>query len=63
MFHDIVDKETKKFDLTPIFPCKSLWDFHKKNECNTILNNWKMTFQALDAKDKQFLDLLDDNLQ
>ncbi len=63
MFHDIVDKETKKFDLTPIFPCKSLWDFDKKNECNTILNNWKMTFQALDAKDKQFLDLLDDNLQ
>jgi len=23
MFHDIVNKETKKFDLIPIFPCKS----------------------------------------
>ena len=28
----------KKFDLTPIFSCKSLWDFSRKNKCNNILN-------------------------
>ena len=32
------------------------------NECDEILNNWKMTFQASDAKGRQFLKLLDDDL-
>ena len=48
--HDIVDKETKKVDLTPIFPYKSSWDFSRKNKCDTILNNWKMSFQTSDDK-------------
>ena len=59
--HNIIDKETKKFDLTPIFPCKSSWDFSRKNECNNILNSWKMSFQALDDKGCHFLELLDDD--
>ena len=59
--HNIVDKETKKLDLTPIFPCKSSWDFSRKNECNNILNSWKMHFQALDDKGQHFLELLDDD--
>ena len=62
-FHHIVDKETKKSDLVPIFLYKSSWEFDRKNECNKILNNWKMTFQALNAKGRQFLELFDDNLQ
>jgi len=36
-------------------------DYNRKTECNDILNTWKMTFQALDGKGRQFLDLLDDN--
>jgi len=38
------------------------WDYNKKSKCNDISNIWKMTFQASDGKRKQFLDLLDDNL-
>ena len=35
------------------------WDFNKKSECNDIVNRWKITFQILDFKGKQFLNLLD----
>ena len=61
--HYIVDKEIKKFDLISIFSYKSLWKFDKKNKYDKILNNLKMTFQALNAKGRQFLELFDDNLQ
>jgi len=61
--HDMVDKEMKKFNLIPIFPCKSSWDFNRKKECNEIINNWKMMFQASDANGGFFLDLLDDDLK
>ena len=37
----------------------SLHEFSKKEECNSILKNWQMTFQALDYKRKNFLDLND----
>jgi len=56
-----VDKETKQFNIEPIFPCKSLWDFSKKEEYDSILHNWQMSFQVLDYKEKNFLDLVDDN--
>jgi len=59
--HKVVDKETKAFNLTPLFPCKTLYDFSKKRESGDIINIWKMTFQASDLKEKQFLDLLDNN--
>ena len=62
LLHNIVDKETKKFNLSLIFPCKSLWDFSWKNECNEILNKWKMMFQASDDKGGNFLELIDNNL-
>ena len=54
-----VNKETKAFNPIPLFPCKMSWDFSKKSQCDNIANIWKMTFQALDFKGKQFLDLLD----
>ena len=60
--HTIVNKEMKNFDLVLIFPCKSSWKFDKKKECDDILNNWKMTFQASNNKEKYFLNLLDDDL-
>jgi len=60
----VINKETKAFNLTLLFLCKTSWDFGKKGESDNILNTWKMTFQVLDLKGKQFLDLLngDDNI-
>ena len=59
--HELVNKDTKKFNLFPIFPCKTLWKFNKK-ECNNIIKNWQMTFQALEFKSNYFLDFLDNKL-
>ena len=59
--HKAVNKETKAFNPTPLFPNKTSWDFGKKSKSDEILNIWKMTFQALDLKEKQFLDLLNDD--
>jgi len=61
--HDTVDKETKKFDLISILPYRSSWDFSKKQECNNILNKWKMSFQVSDDKGQNFLKLLDKDLK
>ena len=35
--------------------------FYKKSKYNNILNTWKMIFQTSDFKEKQFLELLDDD--
>ena len=56
-----VDRETKQSHQIPLFPCKLSWDFRKKSEYNNIIKNWKMTFQALDLRGHQFLDLVNDN--
>jgi len=37
------------------------WDFNKKSESDDILKVWKMTFQASDLKENQFLNLLNNN--
>jgi len=55
----VVDKETKQLSCNLILPCKLLWDFNKKEECNFIIQNWQITFQALNYKENNFLDLLD----
>ena len=47
---------------TLLFPCKSSWDFYRKTKCNSILSQWRMLLQAADSKGRNFLDLLDDNL-
>ena len=39
-----VDKETKLLHITPLYPCKSLWEFSKKSECDNIANAWKIMF-------------------
>ena len=59
--HKEVNKETKTFNLTPLYLCKMSWDFSKKSKSDDILKVWKMMFQALNLKENQFLDLLDDN--
>ena len=60
--HKAVDYKLKASNPTPIFPCKMSWDYSKKSECDDILQNWKMTFQASDGKGWHFLNLLNDNL-
>ena len=59
--HKAVNLETKTSNPTPVYPCKTSWDYSKKTECDDILNNWKITFQASDSKRNQFHNLLDDN--
>ena len=57
--HNAVNKDTKSFNSILLLPCKRLWDFSKKSECDNLINIWKMTFQASDTKGKHFLDLID----
>jgi len=61
-FHHDANKDSKSFTVTPSYPCKISWDFCKKSDSDDIINQWKMTFQASEGKGKQFLDLLDDDL-
>ena len=53
-------KDTKSFDVFPILPWKLSWDFCNKQNCNSTIAQWRMTFQASDLKGKNFLKLLDD---
>jgi len=57
----LVDKETKKFNLTLILPCKVPWNFSKKEEYDNIIRNWQIMFQASNLKKNHFLELLDNN--
>jgi len=59
--HKEIDKDSKAFNPSPMYPCKTSWDDSRKIKCDNILNTWKMIFQASDGKGRQFLDLLDDN--
>ena len=56
--HKNVDIETKSFDLTPLSLNKYSWNFNKKSEYDNIVNKWKMMFQALDIKGRNFMDLV-----
>ena len=59
--HKYVDIENKSFNLTLFLPAKNSWDFSKKSECDDIISNWKITFQASDLKGNNFLELVDSN--
>jgi len=59
--HNKVNKETKSFNLMPLFLCKNSWDFSKKIKSDDIIKYWKMMFQASELKGNHFLDLLDSN--
>jgi len=60
-FHKDIDKDSKLFNPTPSYPCKISWDYCKKTDSDDIINQWKMTFQASEGKEKHFLDLVDDD--
>ena len=53
-FHKDIDKDSKSFNPTPSYPCKISWDYCKKSDSDNIINQWKMTFQASDGKEKAF---------
>ena len=57
--YKIVDIKTKSFNLTLLSPNKNSWDFSKKSECDGIINKWKIMFQALNLKGRNFMDLVD----
>ena len=56
--HKCIDIETKLFNLILFLPAKNSWDFSKKSECDDIISNWKMTFQASDLKGNNLLELV-----
>ena len=60
--HHEVDKDSKSFVVMPSFPSKTSWEFCKKSDSDNLIKLWKMTFQASDGKGKNFLELLDDDL-
>ena len=60
--HHKVDKDSKSFVVTPSFPSKTSWKFCKKSDNDDLIKLWKMMFQASDGKGKNFLELLDDDL-
>ena len=60
--HHEVDKDSKSFVVTPFFPSKTSWEFCRKSDSDDLINLWKMTFLASDGKGKNFLELLDDDL-
>ena len=61
-FHHDVDKDSKSFVVTPSYPSKISWEFCKKSDSDEIIKLWKMTFQASEGKGKNFLELLNDDL-
>ena len=60
--HFLVDKDTRRFDFSPILLSKSSWEFCKKHECDSISTIWRMIFQVSDLKERKFLKLLDNDL-
>ena len=61
-FHHKVDKDSKLFVITPSYPSKISWEFCKKSNSDELIKLWKMTFQASEGKGKNFLNLLDNDL-
>ena len=37
-FHKDIDKDSKSFTVSPIYPCKISWDFCKKSDSDDIIN-------------------------
>ena len=61
--HKSTDRDLKSFKPIPILPSKISWNYCKKVDSDNNIKLWKMTFQALDGKGRQFLNLVDNNLE
>ena len=55
-------RKQKKFNIIPLYPCKTLCGFSKKEECNDIIKEWHTEFKMLNLKERNFLNLLNNNL-
>jgi len=58
----VVVTDSKSFVVTPSYPSKISWEFCKKSDSDELIKLWKMTFQASEGKSKNFLELLDNDL-
>ena len=45
--YSVADKETKQLKINPIFPCKSLQEFDKKEECDSLLKKLENNFSNI----------------
>lgn len=59
----MVNKELKCCKIDPILLSKTSWKFSWKEECNSIIHRWQITFQAMDHKERNFLYLNNDKEQ
>jgi len=60
--HSLMDKDSKSFDSIPSFSYKSFWDFCNNSESDSAISLWRMSFQVANSRGRNFLDLLDDDL-
>ena len=51
----------KKFDLIPLYPSKTSWNFSKKKEYDDIIKEQHNKFKTLSLKEIFFLNLLNNN--
>jgi len=58
--HVMVSNESKHIKIDPILLSRTSWELNKKEECDSIIYRWQMTFQASDHKERKFLDLNND---
>jgi len=60
--YTLVDQDTREFKFNPIYSCKMSWDYSKKKESDSYINNWQLSFHMSDLREKYFFNLIDDNL-
>ena len=61
--HQAVNKDFKLFDPQPVLSSHISWDYCKKIDNDNIISYWKITFQVLDEKRSNFLNLTDNNYE
>ena len=61
--HQAVNKDSKSFDPQLVLSSHISWDYCKKIDNDNIISHWKMTFQVLDEKRSNFLNLTDNNYE
>ena len=57
----MVNKDSKSFNSQPLLLSRISWDYCKKINSDNIISQWKMTLQVSDRKERNFLDLVDND--
>jgi len=50
----VVDKKTKHLKIDSVSPRKSLWEFSKKEECDSIVQKKTNNFPSIGIQEKKF---------